>query len=64
VDWRPGVTAGRAQGVLTPDMVDALFAEAADLASLDPRRGPLPAVLSRASRHVVCDLEMTPCCQS
>jgi len=39
------VTAGRTQGVLTPDMVDALFAEAAELASLDPRRGPLPAVL-------------------
>jgi len=39
------VTAGGVQGVLTPDVVDALFAEAAELASLDLRRGPLPAVL-------------------
>jgi hypothetical protein len=36
------VTAGN---VLSQDALDALFAEAADLASLDLRRGPLPAVL-------------------
>lgn len=31
--------------ILSPDALDALFAEAAELASLDLRRGPLPAVL-------------------
>jgi hypothetical protein len=31
--------------VLTPEVIDALFADAADLSALDPRRGPLPAVL-------------------
>ncbi len=39
------MTVGRVQGVLTPDALDTLFAEAAELASLDPGRGPLPAVL-------------------
>jgi hypothetical protein len=33
------------QRVLSPEEVDALFADAADLSALDPRRGPLPAVL-------------------
>ncbi len=36
------MTAGH---VLSQDALEALFAEAADLASLDLRRGPLPAVL-------------------
>ena len=31
--------------VLTPEMVDALSADAVDLSALDPRRGPLPGVL-------------------
>lgn len=38
-------TPGGSERVLTPEMVDALFADAAELSALDPRRGPLPAVL-------------------
>jgi hypothetical protein len=40
--WIP--PGGSAQ-VLTPEVMDALFAEAADLSTFDPRGGPLPAVL-------------------
>jgi hypothetical protein len=33
------------QHVLSPEQVNALIADAAELSALDPRRGPLPAVL-------------------
>jgi len=36
---------GGSQRILSPEQVDALFADAAELSALDPRRGPLPAVL-------------------
>ena len=36
---------GGSAHVLSPEEVDALFADAADLSALDPRRRPLPAVL-------------------
>jgi hypothetical protein len=36
---------GGSQGVLSPKQVDALFTDAAELSALDPRGGPLPAVL-------------------
>ena len=36
---------GGSQRVLSPEQVDALFTDAAELSALDPRGGPLPAVL-------------------
>jgi len=36
---------GGSQRVLSPKQVDALFTDAAELSALDPRGGPLPAVL-------------------
>src|ERR1700730_10485374 len=36
---------GGSERVLSPEELDALLADAADLSALDPRRGPLPGVL-------------------
>lgn len=40
--WIPPSGSGR---VLSPEELNALLADATDLSALDPRRGPLPAVL-------------------